>query len=219
MIDKSHLESWLYESRSDTCSVLELKPRWWPTTNGDNQSIASAWATCFFLQATSDLYGDDGLEIFCSKGYGHKSRRMIGHFDYKHSYEQLMLDSVVGRLSDRMPVKLTAESEMSPTQSVGFAVGEGYLWDFYKLLMVPSPVRLFMARVASLPGQSAIDRMAMLAEEIIAMHSLYCGGLFSSDSEFGVVILPAAKRDRAETLILWAENGTLRGERISEFPL
>jgi hypothetical protein len=69
----------------------------------------------------------------------------------RHSPYESMVDVAV-YAGDRDPYRtlMTAESEASPVHRLGPKSQSGnndYLWDFWKLLQVPSPVRLFVALV------------------------------------------------------------------------
>ena len=215
-IDKSEVESWLVESRCETMqNIKKLDSRWWP----EEQADATVWAACFFLQAAEAFELKVDVEVFCSKGKGGKNMAMVeGFYNHSHVYKQLMLDFVVGRLANPSPIMLTGESEMSSGQSVSeFAIGGGYLWDFFKLLVVPSPVRLFIARVAAKRSkQTAVERMSLLAENLIAQYQSYRESLSLGGSQFAIAIIPASVKLYSETRIIWSSEDKLICEKISE---
>lgn len=215
-LDKSMIEKWLLDSRCNIIHYFDLPKDWWPITQGDNQSKATAWANDFFLRALDALYPKESdLVIACNKGRVTRSEAAVFYAGYSnHSQSQIMLDFVAVRWDDAMPIKLTAESEMNAADSVGEpTTAKGYIWDFFKLLVVPCKYRLYMARA------SGVEKMKQVATCMRKLYQRHRGNLFSETDQFGGVVIPGAEKQRNETLILWTEGGVLQCEKISDFPL
>jgi hypothetical protein len=99
----------------------------------------------------------------------------------------------------RGQVHLTAESEMHVEHAAGW-LGD-FAWDFYKLLVVPSPLRLFFCRV--LPADKPRKRkdyeygMDRLKRTIQEMVERYRGRYLRDEDEVVVVMLSDAAPDAA----------------------
>lgn len=230
-VNKDEIESWLVESLKSTVECFKFPTDWWPgdcrpddPTQTDAkqprtaQSDATAWAISFFLEAAESIREKDNVIIYCSDGKSQKNREAFGGFYNYVGEKQVMLDFVAGCISEPQPILITGESEMTDSQSVDdFCVGGGYLWDFFKLLVVPSPVRLFVARVAGSSTATATARMQLLAQNMMEMRTRYAGSLSLHSARFAVVIIPSNVAILDETLILWSSpEGTLQCEKISK---
>ena len=110
----------------------------------------------------------------------------------RHYRRESMVDVAVYRgETDPYATLATAESEAYCDHGVSSASTSDttdYLWDLYKLLQVPSPIRLFVARVRTL------ERCCVLEGRIEFLVKGYRGALREGDRVFSIV-LPTAKHD------------------------
>ena len=103
----------------------------------------------------------------------------------------------------------TAESEawcQHEASSTSTSDSSDYLYDLYKLLQLPSPFRLFVARV------STLERCRILEKRIAFMRKCYRKDMREGDQAFSIV-LPTAKRDyEAAQCLGWVcgPKGTVR---------
>jgi hypothetical protein len=97
------------------------------------------------------------------------------------------------------PTVLTAESEMFAWHGAGPMMGnrnsrhrrriDDYTWDFYKLLLVPSPYRVFIARLGAADGDSELGRIAELRESLGSVMEWYGRDLLGG-AELAAILLP-----------------------------
>jgi hypothetical protein len=123
----------------------------------------------------------------------------------RHFRRESMVDvAVYRRETDPYETLATAESEAFCDHEASLASTSDtsdYLWDLYKLLQVPSPIRLFVARVRNM------ERCRVLEGRIEFLVSAYCGALREGDRVFSIV-LPTAKRDYGSILCRgWERSG------------
>ncbi|MEZ4453004.1 MAG: hypothetical protein R3B09_26325 [Nannocystaceae bacterium] len=224
-LDKETLKAWLLESRAEILTYFSLQHDWWPSSEERNQSYATAWANALFIKAATEIFPDvNEYAIHCSKGgQDTRSEAVIWYAQQDGwSPRQIMLDFVVASWGERVPFKLVAESEMYPSTSTApfYDDGAGYLWDFFKLLVVPCGYRLFMARVGGRRGgASTIQRMSSVSNQMVELYSRYHGGLIQADDQLGCIIIPSSAKFRKMSRVLWAENGALHCEEFSDFSL
>jgi hypothetical protein len=109
-------------------------------------------------------------------------------FTKLESHESMLDVAVYRGATDPFAVVLTAESEAFARHGVGPTLdseGSDCLWDLFKLLQVPSPIRLFVARVVS-------KRVAELEKMVERTVRAYSPLLAPADLVFSLV-LPTAK--------------------------
>lgn len=100
---------------------------------------------------------------------------------------------------------LTMESEMCPDHGVKEVISRfenDYAWDFFKLIWVPSPRRLFAARVGGVgrkAEQAERSRIAALCKFLDAIITSY--GSIAFGKEDVLVILILAERDHKESVV------------------
>lgn len=226
-MDRVEIEEWLWASRQLVLSTLRFGAGWWPMTNTtgapDRQAQASAWALAFFLSAASSRCSGKALTAAChtrttSETLSAYRSALMGAWlaketAFTHSKHEVLVDFSVHNWNAANPVQLTGESEMYPSHGVGDQLTAGvddYSWDFYKLLVVPSVTRLFVARVAGHGGKSASERAAALADTLVGLVDHYGPALLRHHDELGAVVLPAGKKSIGDTRILWLDRGRLR---------
>lgn len=226
-MNQTTLENALIESRKHTIATLTLKPKWWPTTSGEKQSQGAAWSTSFFLNvASTNLPARPPAQtLACSAGTKKPLNLAIVDSlwtgaDRLHVSEQLAVDFAIQDWTKPRPMLMTAESELFPSYHHGDQIvpSNGYAWDFVKLLLVSSPVRLFFARVAASPPMSVEDRCDAVAQSLVALFSRH-HQLLSSNDDLGCVVVPASKKARLATNILWREGDALKRARVTKFEL
>ncbi|WP_437644273.1 hypothetical protein [Sorangium sp. So ce362] len=223
-MNKVELETWLTAARASTIAELKFGSDWWPMTTGSEQAYASAWALAFFIHAAHDRCAGNELTAACSAGDKKEDNDKIlkalwtNGSSRLHQPEQVLVDFSVHNWNASSPIQLTGESETYAAHGVGDSLTskDGYSWDFYKLLIVPSATRLFFARVGGADGEDASTRCSKLAQTLMGLVDWYGPALLRPHDELGAVILPSAKKAHADTILLWLDRGRLRQERISK---
>lgn len=224
-MDKLELEQWLATGKKKTIAELGLQPNWWPISSNSAAPFAaqaSAWGTAFFTEAALSRAAGEVLIARCSSGSGNLSQKIlsaewISPPSRTHDTKQLMLDYCVVNQSASSPIQVTGESEVGPSHPIDFdpIPTNGYAWDFYKLLIVPSSTRLFFARVASHNNVNAVKRIENLAKSLRKLIDIYGPTFLRPNDELGAVLIPATTKQRDETTILWVSQGRVRFEKIS----
>lgn len=222
-MEQGEIETWLTKARQTTVNHLGFTHDWWPTTNKNGQARASAWSLGFFLHAALSRCVGAELLAACSAGASKEmNEKMVQALwtnspSRKHQSSQVVLDFSVHNPESSSPVQLTGESETYPTHGVGqsLTTADGYAWDFYKLLLVPSTSRVYFARVGANGGQSGGERCRALAASLASLVDWYGPVMLRPHDELGGVILPAAKKNHDETVIFWLDRGKLRSAPIT----
>jgi hypothetical protein len=221
-MDKQEIENWLTTGKQHVIQTLGLPVNWWPTTAANQQARASAWATAFFTQGALANAAGATLTARCTIGAQNLSLQILNAYwvngvDRLHDATQLMLDYCVTNEGASSPIQVTGESEVGPSYPIeADPIPEnGYAWDFYKLLIVPSATRLFLARVAAHDGVGAPQRIAHLAANLRTLVDFVGFSHLRSNDELGAVLIPATSGQRNETMILWVVRGRVRIERVT----
>lgn len=183
---------------------------WWPRT----QSQASVVSHAMALQWALEIPERERPRWLCMN-VG-KPRAGLGNTEKSRLIEaaesarpglawvkgEAMLDAVV--FPDHELVKsggtphvalLTFESEMSAVAGVQDNISrrtDDYAWDYFKLIWVPSPRRLFVARVGAAAGVEERDRIDRLTKSLDTITRWYKIA-FSSADQLVVVVLAAAE--------------------------
>jgi hypothetical protein len=125
----------------------------------------------------------------------------------QHFKLESMVDVVVYRgYADPFVPLATAESEaycQHPIDESSCSENSDYLWDLFKLLQVPSPLRLFVARV------SGLDRCRVLERRIGHIVSCYAECYRSGDRIFSIVLPTSARHFEPIRCFGWVKGGTL----------
>ena len=103
--------------------------------------------------------------------------------------------TVVTAGAARTVALLTVESETHAHHGVGDAISRyanGYAWDFFKLVWLPSPRRLFIARVGALKGATESARIETLRKSLDRIVGNYPFA-FAADDVLVVIILAETK--------------------------
>lgn len=220
----TEIEAWLWEARAETTRAVDGGDTWWPRTQGQ----ASGWAAAFFVKAArARIPTSRGLSL-CMTGQGEDShrRKIIAPLwateGGKHWAHEILVDLSVYDWSSGSPILFTAESEVGPNHGVlnSLTTDDDYSWDFFKLLVVPSPIRLFFARVGAPKVGTAPVRIGTLTKTLSDLVALYSKAFLRAGDELGAVIIPAAKADAqsGQTTILWWEKEGLHSAKALEVP-
>ena len=203
----------------------------WP----QSQSEATLWALSTFAVAAGSRCNGDALVAATGIGTGERAlakRRLMegawGRIDGSGDRRwvqpsEVLVDFSVHDAAART-LHFTAESEMYPWHGVqpdldGY---NGYAWDFYKLLLVPSPARLFMARVggarpAGSARQTDAERCAVLASTLKSLVR-QLGDYLRSEDELGAFIFPSGSTHRRRSWVMWMEGREARIEEACPWP-
>jgi hypothetical protein len=113
--------------------------------------------------------------------------------------EEVLVDFAVLDWKSQDHIVLTAESEMHAAHGVGYHIcgNNGYAWGFYKLLVVPSPIRLYFAQVGAGYGFSGKDRRDDLVKSLdeILRNQDYSKNLLRPNDFLSIVILSSDWND------------------------
>lgn len=217
------IETWLRDAHTKVVGLLELKADWWPTTTGHGQAQSSAWATAFFVVAALDRCWAPNLVAARNKGTDDLNKKVIDKFwvsgaERTHEQSEVLVDFAVHNWDAASPIQITGESEMHAAHGVGDSMGsaDDYSWDFYKLLVIPSITRLFVARVGSRDGESATKRCLQLAQTLAGLVDWYGPALLRPHDELGAVIMPSTVSEQSATIIMWLDRGRLKHRTISK---
>lgn len=114
-------------------------------------------------------------------------------------------------------IELTMESECFPAHGVGDSASlqDGYSYDFYKVLLVPSPRRLFVARVNDVHGAHRRD-VLLQSLTTLTRDAARLGYLRQGD-QLAVVLLAASAGLRADSIVaVWDPVGdAFTSERVA----
>lgn len=220
---KNDIETWLVSSKTLVINLFGLPANWWPTTAPNNpQARASAWGASFFTNASLANAAGRSLTVHCSNGANNLSQQILATSwnnppNRLHDPSQLMLDFCVTNDGASSPIQVTGESEVSPSFPTSYnpVPANGYAWDFYKLLVVPSATRVFFARVAAHGGVSAPTRVDELANSLRNLVDLYGPAYLRPNDELAAAIVPATTGQRDETIIFWVTRGRVRFEKVT----
>jgi hypothetical protein len=229
-VDGTELDAWVRAGFRDAGEIFKPKEpdEWWPALAKNGQGRATTWAWAIILRAAQARCFGPRM-MFSAPFHGPKhvphrqqlldkvwpSRKRLAHSPY-----EVMLDFSIHNWDAGRPVLLTAESEMYAEGGTGDSLeGEDdYSWDFYKLLLVASPVRLFIARVGERwITQTRLQRGTVRRNQLVkSLSNIVSWGGASTlqpGDELGVVILPEAPAEWRDLRVLWLDHGQLRQEK------
>ncbi len=126
----------------------------------------------------------------------------------RHEPCECMVDVAVFRGTvDPYEVLATAESEAYPQHEISensTSNTSDYLWDLYKLLQVPSPMRLFVACV------TGRERCSLLEDRIGFLIDVY-SDLYRQGDQIFSVVLPASRTHPTDFSVFgWVQDDGLR---------
>ena len=196
-----HLERAYYDVQRGE----EKNEDWWPA----KQSESSLWMWATFLRVSDSLCQDvPGNEYtLTAKPSYHETNPTLEDWEslveknWNKSVnnsraidrEEVLVDFTVLDWKSQDHIVLTAESEMHAAHGVGYHIcgNNGYAWDFYKLLLVPSPIRLYFAQVGSGYGRTGKERRDDLVSSIdeILRNQAYSKNLLRPGDFLSIVIL------------------------------
>ncbi len=199
------VDGWFSEAHAHVARIFRLPSDWWP--NGA-QGHSTALATAFFATAARQRCGGKGLIVGCSNGKGGVCNKVLrdrwNSSGRTHEAYQTLVDFSVQRWSRPGVMELTGESEMYGRHGVGDSVDgrDDYSWDFFKLLLVPSKTRLFMARVAGVGRMTAGDSNGLTPESRVAntKREFATFSTFWFDTHVQVNLKPSTQREYASVL-------------------
>jgi hypothetical protein len=180
---------------------------WWPLT----QSDATTWAWALALRLASEQVAANYRSWFCASLHGDRTRKARTSLtsrwiaeggDRRHYDGHDLLDFTLKQYDRTTCNLLTMESEMFRGHGVGVTLDhpDDYSWDFYKLLQVVSPMRVFVARVGRRSGEkrSASQRRVTLLNNLRSLADGYSPQMIANGDIVGIIILPASGREWAE---------------------
>lgn len=215
------LEDWLWTARRDVIAAQTQPDEFWWPTEGNNNDTTTAWATAFFVTAARSMLGDVRALTLNKSGTdaGQEAGRVVERLwkptGAQHVAGEMLVDFSINDWASANPIKLTAESEADATQPLEDwrTVGrKSHSWDFFKLLVVPSPIRLFFSRVGG-----SVDRLCTT----LAAHVTEYGATFlRPEDQLGCVIIPRAKESAhaGKTTVLCLQNGMLHVAAVGTTP-
>jgi hypothetical protein len=175
--------------------------KWWPPLGINGQSAAATWGWGLVLHAAQDRFSGQALTLNAPfLGRKHRvlrqelvNRLCLDEAQHQHVELEVVVDlSIHGSGYHACGPLLTAECEVHAQHGTGRNMlgDDGYAWDFYKLLQVASPLRLFLARVGACEGIPGQQRRDELVETLQGLVRACRGNLLRPGDELGVVILP-----------------------------
>ena len=213
---EDQVKDWVDRGYALTQQGYNLAPdQFWPEMGRRGQGQATAWAWSVFLLATTSRLGDyqpgppnrtlDFGAPWGSVNHRAAKRHVLNHawrnggpanHHRRHTPHEVLVDLTVHDWYNPSPLLASAESEMCSTWGVGSSISgdDDYSWDFYKLLLVPSPFRLFFCRVGAFEDETGEARRDQLIESLYEIFDLY-RGLVRDEDEVGAVVLAEDWRD------------------------
>lgn len=176
-------------------------PSGWPRPGKAGQGAATAWAWGIFAQAAADAIGQTATPHELRVVWGHANHHaakaaMLRQFwgdapTRTHFHRELVADMTVLDWRHQRPIRASAESEVYAWHGVGASPDDdnGYAKDFMKLLLLPSPRRLFVARVGADDTDWGSARRDVLTASLTRMLTSYPALLPASD-QLGIVLIP-----------------------------
>jgi hypothetical protein len=212
------VETWLshgyHATRPATCSA-----GFWPAEKSQGQW--TEWANAFFIHGTNHLCGGTSLQIRLSPRVA-MSPTLRGLTTFPLVQRQSIVDYSVINVGASEPIQLTAESECDTQQPVDDGCGENsYGWDFYKLLVVPSPRRLFFCCIGGggrddTLGLSASDRRQKAISSLRSLYEQHSSAFVRATDEIAGVIIAPSKKERRDSWFFGAARGVFRVAQISK---
>ena len=227
LMTPQNLRRWSDSGWKAAGTLLHNSNTWWP----QGQAEASIWALCTFVAMSGDIATLVGGDLHLATGMagsklektyrrargteaGGATPPIPGLPDTVVVGEQeILVDLSLHRWSKtEMSVLAVGESEMSANWRVLRAdrAVDDYAWDFWKLLLISAPIRLFMARVGgtqkygdegptpTVPMSRGERRRSRLLEALKEVASQQRSGNARVGS-VGVVLLPTAAAEWEST--------------------
>ncbi len=227
-MDRDEILGWVADGYDLVCDRYDWdRDSWWPNEMGD-QSKATLWALATFVTAAKARCVGADLVAACGMGDGASAKKkqalLSEHWESHTVHEkrgvqntEILVDFSVHYPEAASPIQFTGESEMFMRHGVGdrMTTEDDYSWDFYKLLVVPSATRLFMARVGTLDGVSDVQRCGDLARSLRTIVDRFAVTYLRPHDEIGAFIFPSGKRIYQESWVAWSDRGRLRLEKAS----
>lgn len=199
------LTDWVNKARTDTVAAYGGKvATWWPAQGrgGQGQTTTFAWAVVMraaAARAAPNLVKGSKLTLNVNfHGDAHRAAReaLLTQLwqDHRHKPDEILVDYAVHDWMAAAPLCVTAESEVYAAHGVkpSLTRADDYSWDFYKLVLVRSPLRLMIARVGTVDDASGTARRDELQRTFAKMLEWYGNKLVGDGVEVGFVILPEA---------------------------
>lgn len=221
-LDQNSLERWLANGYKAAKPEPTLSPKGvWPKEK--SQAEFTSWAVAFFLEATKELCAGSSLNL--QTAVGAKSQPAIttaikSGVVRKRVPRQSLLDFSVINEKASEQIQLTAESECDTQQPVHreLSGSSEYAWDFYKLLVVPSPYRLFFACVGTGKvngGPIASDRRRELLVSLRSLYESHSAAFMRPTDQLGGFIIAPGGKERMDSHFFSAQRGVFRYGSVS----
>jgi hypothetical protein len=204
---------WLKHGYSDATRVLgEDEETWWP----GSQSEATTWMWATILRAARSLVDYRAPTEFWASLHGEAQRsereQLVKDWQAEGATRAFydghdLLDFSFKHYTVAYPNCLGAESEMAPVYGVGDSLtrADDYSWDFFKLLQVTVPNRLFFARVGrGWDGVAGADRRPALAETLKRISTKYAPQFIRQGDGVGLVVLPSERTQWEDVRVIVA---------------
>lgn len=218
----SEVLGWLKQGYADATRVLgeDDHETWWP----GSQSEATTWIWATILRAARDLVDYRAPTMFCASLHGEAQRpereQLVKDWQAEGASRTFydghdLLDFSFKHYTVARPNCLAAESEMAPVHGVGGSLdrADDYSWDFFKLLQVTVPNRLFFARVGrGWDGVAGAERRPILIDTLKRICTKYAQQLVRKDDSVGLVVLPSERKQWQDVRVIVGnapENGVL----------
>jgi len=203
-MDLEKLQKWVefgYEKAALNFLKTGIWSDWWPET----QAHATSWVWAIIVQAALELDPENDLPLLLSAPFHGENEDLRFRTDMiedlwkknstrEHEACEVLLDFSVHNWDSPFPILMTSESETFAQHGAGASISniDGYSWDFYKLLVVPSPKRLFFARVGTIRKEKGVERRDSLCKTLktILEDWGYGKAFLREGDELGIIIIP-----------------------------
>lgn len=216
-LEESTLRRWLLWSFQRTSQHRSARSAWWPTSDSEATMLSFA----FFVAAARERCGapTNSTDLYLNASLSGPARDWLEEIwngrNLEHWPHESLLDFSIHDWQRSNPILVTGESEVGAYWDVGDSLvhPDDYSWDFYKLLVVPSPLRLFFARVGGARSQTGprndAQRIETLMHSLSELVSSYANLLRTGD-QIGGVLMPRSRAHRDSALLFWSNRRRLR---------
>lgn len=206
------MREWVLLGHKETaaiCRNVSDRDNWWPgdppgKNKGNQQGWFSNWMTAVICVSADELLSGSSEHLELNKcgsqtthvEFQEKLFNKLWQKDIEsrsRSETESMVDLSVICWEQARPIEYAAEMEASPRQSVNDILPDlekdTYAWDFWKLLAMPSPRRLLIARVGSLNTATAEERIDVLIDTLTTI-ARRNSGLLAAEDALAVILFP-----------------------------
>jgi hypothetical protein len=229
-MDAEELRRWMDRGCGAAAEGYGKNPdEFWPQPERWGQGMGTTWAIAAVAAAATDRgpalgWPERELELGVRSGkHWHvNARRHVVDRLWKESApagkrrwtpQETLVDITVHDWAAPQPLQIAAESEMCADWDVGDSIdgGDDYSWDFYKLLLVQAPLKLFFARVGprrAAAAGSGRERRDALVRSLVSVYDSY--PRLSRNVELAAVVLAAEGEEpdwRDARYVVFREGG------------